>query len=221
MLEKIGELDSDRCNVVSFKERFDHMGLTCLIFEMLDISLWNLVIDHKRALSPSEIRPIAQQLLVAFDTLKDIGVIHSDLKPDNIMLTNRKLEPYRVKLIDFGLARNIAEVRQGQKKQPSGYRAPEVTLGCEFDVPIDMWGLGSTLALLLLKQHLFPDSGYQSVKMMVDLLGMPPANMLRDGVYSQYYFTKEDDDQRRPTWRLLTPEEFITLDCVIQLGDCK
>uniref|UniRef100_A0A8C6WE02 Protein kinase domain-containing protein n=1 Tax=Neogobius melanostomus TaxID=47308 RepID=A0A8C6WE02_9GOBI len=175
MLERIGELDSDRCNVVSFKERFDHMGLTCLVFEMLDISLWDLVIDQKRVLVTREIRPIAQQLLVAFDALKDISVIHSDLKPDNVMLTNRRLDPYRVKLIDFGLARPIAEVEQGMIMQPDAYRAPEVTLGCVCDVPIDMYGLGCTLAFLLLEQNLFPRSEYQSVKMMVDLLGIPPS----------------------------------------------
>uniref|UniRef100_A0A8C6V133 Protein kinase domain-containing protein n=1 Tax=Neogobius melanostomus TaxID=47308 RepID=A0A8C6V133_9GOBI len=198
-------LDSERCNVVQFKECFQYMGLTCLVFEMLNMSLWDLLKNHRPVLSISELRPIAQQLLVAFHALKDIDVIHADLKPDNVMLT---YQPYRVKLIDFGMALTTSEVEQGVIMQPSAYRAPEVTLGCVYDFPIDMWGLGCTLVRLFAGKNLFPCCGYQSIKMMVDLLGMPPDDMLNNGKHTKFYFTKDEDGQPNPRWRLLTPDEY-------------
>uniref|UniRef100_A0A8C6S9C4 Protein kinase domain-containing protein n=1 Tax=Neogobius melanostomus TaxID=47308 RepID=A0A8C6S9C4_9GOBI len=167
--------------------------------------LCDLLKEHGPVPTLSELRPIAQQLLVAFHALKDIDVIHTDLKPDNVMLT---YQPYRVKLIDFGLALTTSEVEQGVIMQPAAFRAPEVTLGCVYDFPIDMWGLGCTLVHLLVGTNLFPCCGYQSIKMMVDLLGMPPDDMLNNGRYTKFYFTKEEDGQPNPRWRLLTPDEY-------------
>lgn len=67
------------------------------------------------------IPPLFLQLLTAFGALKSIGVIHADLKPDNIMLANHLAEPFRVKLIDFGLSFTTSEVRHGMDVQPLGY----------------------------------------------------------------------------------------------------
>ncbi|KAF3844944.1 hypothetical protein F7725_008107 [Dissostichus mawsoni] len=71
---------------------------------MLDMSIWDLSSQMQEPFSLNEIRPITQQLLVAFEALKGIGIIHTDLKPDNVMLVNHKSQPFRIKLIDFGLA---------------------------------------------------------------------------------------------------------------------
>ena len=65
---------------------------------------------------------LSLQLLTAFDALKGIGVVHTDLKPDNIMLVNHQDEPFRVKLIDFGLSCTTSEMMHGMKVQPLGYR---------------------------------------------------------------------------------------------------
>lgn len=63
MLEKISSLDCDQSNVVRFIERFEHKGLTCLAFELLDMSLFDLLKSRDwKALAPCEIRPIAQQV---------------------------------------------------------------------------------------------------------------------------------------------------------------
>ncbi|XP_068446070.1 homeodomain-interacting protein kinase 3-like [Clinocottus analis] len=106
-------------------------------------------IEERRApLTLNEIRPIARQLLVAFKALKGVGIIHTDLKPDNVMLVNQEDEPFKVKLIDFGLARPASEVKRGTIMQPLAYRAPEVNLGLPICEAIDMWGLGCTLAFL-------------------------------------------------------------------------
>lgn len=65
MLEVISVLNPDRANVVKFFERFEHMGQTCLVFEMLDRSLYEMFQERDwKPLSPNEIRPIAKQVCV-------------------------------------------------------------------------------------------------------------------------------------------------------------
>ncbi len=62
--------------------------------------------------------PLSLQLLTAFAALKRVGVVHGDLKPDNVMLVNHDNEPFRVKLIDFGLSFRTSEDKRGATIMP-------------------------------------------------------------------------------------------------------
>lgn len=63
MLEVVSVLDPVKKNVVQFLEHFEHKGHTCLVFEKLDRSLFQMFRDkHLKSLSLNEIRPIAQQV---------------------------------------------------------------------------------------------------------------------------------------------------------------
>uniref|UniRef100_A0A8C3AMH0 Protein kinase domain-containing protein n=1 Tax=Cyclopterus lumpus TaxID=8103 RepID=A0A8C3AMH0_CYCLU len=148
MLEQLRALDPEKNNLLEYIDSFIIQDVPYVTFEMLDTSLWDFVLQRRAPLTPKEIRPIARQLLVAFEALKSIGLIHTDLKPDNVMFVNHKDEPFKVKLIDFGLAMPASEVKTGMIMQPCGYRAPEVNLGLPICEAIDMWGLGCTLAFL-------------------------------------------------------------------------
>ncbi|CAK6962111.1 homeodomain-interacting protein kinase 4-like [Scomber scombrus] len=209
MLEVVSVLDPIGKSIVHFFEKFEYKGHTCLAFEMLDRSLYQLIRERQRKpLSVSEIRPIAQQLLTAFDALKGLGVIHSDLKPDNIMLVNHQDEPFRVKLIDFGLSHTISEVELGMKVQPVGYRAPEVSLGLPFSEAIDMWSLGCVLTYLYVAQQPFAvNCEYQMMKNIVEILGQPADHLLFAGKYSQKFFRlfRHFDYAK---WWLKTPREY-------------
>uniref|UniRef100_A0A4W6G708 Protein kinase domain-containing protein n=2 Tax=Lates calcarifer TaxID=8187 RepID=A0A4W6G708_LATCA len=209
MLNVVSILDPVKKSVVQFLETFDHEGQTCLVFEKLDKSLFALLSERQgMPLSLSEIRPITHQLLTAFDALKGIGVIHSDLKPDNIMLANHLCEPFRVKLIDFGVSFQTSEDTRGITIQPLGYRAPEVILGLPISEAIDMWGLGCVLAFLYLGRHLFADSEYQSMKGIVDMLGQPADHLLSAGYYTQKFF-KKNQHWDKPIWWMKTPIEYL------------
>lgn len=123
------------------------------------------------------------QLFVALDLLSYLGILHTDIKPNNIMLVNRWEQPLRVKLIDFGLAVRKSDTFIGKQMQATGFRyhadvdfisifsfgsiqadcslavcllrAPEVSLGLPITEAIDLWGLGCTLAYLFLGEYLF------------------------------------------------------------------
>ncbi|XP_041646135.1 homeodomain-interacting protein kinase 1-like [Cheilinus undulatus] len=208
MLEAISTLNPDKTYLVKFYERFRYMGQTCLVFEMLDINLYTMIEELGTSLYVHDIRPIAHQLLVALDALRGLGIIHSDIKPDNVMVANRKDQNVRAKLIDFGVAKKTRDVKPGLKIQPRGYRAPEVALGLPFNESIDMWGVGCILAYLYLGDHLFSyNCEYQMMSSMVKVLGMPDDELLRSGMYTRTFFTQEGAGDGS-SWRLLTPEEF-------------
>ncbi|XP_018550397.1 homeodomain-interacting protein kinase 1 [Lates calcarifer] len=208
MLDVVSILDPVKNSVVQFFERFDHKGQTCLVFEKLDRSLFDLFVEREgRPLSLNEIRPVAHQLLTAFDALKGIGVVHSDLKPDNVMLVNHSSTPFKVKLIDFGVAFKTTEKTQGMTIQAVPYRAPEVILGLPITEAIDMWSLGCLLGSLYCGQDLFADCEYQLMKGIVEMLGQPADHLLDDGHYTQIFF-RENEHWDEPRWWMKTPLEY-------------
>ncbi|KAK2847481.1 hypothetical protein Q5P01_010480 [Channa striata] len=159
ILKVVQALDPDKKNIVKFIEYFRFQELSCLVFEMLDKSLWDLMNERNWApLSLNEIRTITQQVLVAFDALKGLGILYCDLKFDNIMLINHSKQPLKIKLIDFGLALPESKVKLGMIMQHLTYRAPEVTLGLPLTTAIDMWSLGCNLAHMYFGSPLFPNN---------------------------------------------------------------
>ncbi|CAB1430207.1 unnamed protein product [Pleuronectes platessa] len=194
MLKVISELDADLNNMVKFHEVFQHLGQTCLVFERLDISLYDLLKQREWEHHPlHEIRPVAKQLFVALDALKGLWVLHTDIKPDNVMFVNMKDQPLRVKLIDFGLAMMTSKVRRGMKIQPCGYRAPEISLGLPFSEAVDVWG--------------------DQMKDMVTVLGLPQHHLLDAGWYSEQFFIEEEGEDS-PSWRLMTADEYNAVNNV-------
>ncbi|XP_049576357.1 homeodomain-interacting protein kinase 2-like [Syngnathus scovelli] len=218
MLKMVSDLNPDHANIIKFFERFECMGHTCLVFEMLDCHLFNLLSGRDwEPMSLSEIRSVARQLLVALDALKRLGILHTDIKPDNIMCVNKRDCPLRVKLIDFGLALVVSSVQPGMKIQPKGYRAPEAALGLPFTESVDVWGVGCVLVFLYIADNLFPvHCEYQMMKCMVDVLGQPDNHLLRAGRYTKCFFTKMEASGG-PQYRLSTPEEYEAVNHITPL----
>ncbi|KAK1899014.1 Homeodomain-interacting protein kinase 1 [Dissostichus eleginoides] len=201
MMEVISVLNPDHSNMVKFFEQFEHLGQTCLAFEMLDKCLYQMMLErYWIPLSLKEILTIAEQLLVALDALKGLGVLHTDIKPDNVMCVNQLDQPFRVKLIDFGEAMTSSEVQTGMDLQPAGYRSPEIALGLPFTEAIDVWGVGCILAFLYLAENLFPvDCEYQMVGCLPQTnvrrdFGRSPSNLEADG-RTPYEFTDVNNIQ--------------------------
>uniref|UniRef100_A0A3P8UIB8 Protein kinase domain-containing protein n=1 Tax=Cynoglossus semilaevis TaxID=244447 RepID=A0A3P8UIB8_CYNSE len=142
-LSRLKSLCVDKCNLVKWHRVFMDKGHVCLEFEHLDKSLYEFLKERDRcSLLLKEIRPIIQQLANALNHLKLAGIIHADLKLENVMLVSHEKEPYRVKVIDFGMACKDSEAKVGSYIQSRPYRAPEIILGLPFTVAIDMWSLG-------------------------------------------------------------------------------
>lgn len=79
---------------------------------------------------------IIKQISQGMVYMHDMGVAHRDLKPENIVISNGVY-----KICDFGWA----AVCQDRRKTYCGtfdYTAPEIFEGGEYDLAVDLWGLG-------------------------------------------------------------------------------
>jgi len=85
--------------------------------------------------------------------LKTKGIIHCDLKPENVLFTDDSFT--QVKLIDFGAS--CEDCKSGfSYVQSRFYRAPEILLGNRYDQGVDMWSLGCIIYELVCGAPLFP-----------------------------------------------------------------
>jgi len=102
--------------------------------------------------TPPTIAAIAYQMLQGLELIHNVGLVHCDIKPENVCLVSasRKL----IKIIDFGSCVCGHDTRNSYV-QSRWYRAPEVMLGIRWDTKVDMWSLGCLLAELLLGYPLF------------------------------------------------------------------
>uniref|UniRef100_A0A3B4A7M2 non-specific serine/threonine protein kinase n=1 Tax=Periophthalmus magnuspinnatus TaxID=409849 RepID=A0A3B4A7M2_9GOBI len=200
ILARLSNENADEHNIVRALECFQHRSHTCLVFEMLEQNLYDFLKQNKFSPLPLRIiRPILQQVATALKKLKCLGLIHADLKPENIMLVDPSRQPYRVKVIDFGSASHVSKAVCSTYLQSRYYRAPEIILGLPFCEAIDMWSLGCVIAELFLGWPLYPGALEYD---QVTFLTLPRIG----GTKTSRFFTKESDSPYA-SWRLKTTEE--------------
>lgn len=123
ILSRLSSENADEYNFVRSYECFQHKNHTCLVFEMLEQNLYDFLKQNKFSPLPLKyIRPILQQVATALMKLKSLGLIHADLKPENIMLVDPARQPYRVKVIDFGSASHVSKAVCSTYLQSRYYR---------------------------------------------------------------------------------------------------
>ena len=92
-------------------------------------------------------------MLFGLKQLEKLGVIHCDLKPENVLWkdnTHKKL-----KIIDFGSS--CWSNKPGfTYVQSRFYRCPEIVLGLGYGTPADMWSVGCILYEIITGRPLFP-----------------------------------------------------------------
>ncbi|KAM3618795.1 uncharacterized protein V6R79_025061 [Siganus canaliculatus] len=208
ILSRLSSENADEFNFVRSYECFQHKNHTCLVFEMLEQNLYDFLKHSKFSpLLLKCIRPILQQVATALMKLKSLGLIHADLKPENIMLVDPLRQPYRVKVIDFGSASHVSKAVCSTYLQSRYYRAPEIILGLPFCEAIDMWSLGCVIAELFLGWPLYPGaSEYDQIRYISQTQGLPAEYLLSAGTKTSRFFNRGPDSSY-PLWRLKTPSE--------------
>src|SRR5436305_11597285 len=108
------------------------------------------------------------------------NLIHRDIKPANIWLEQGPGQAtYRVKILDFGLARNVADASQHLTKTgvimgTPGYMAPEQARATALDHRCDIFSLGCVLYHATVGSEPFPGDDLMGVLMKRDIEAPPP-----------------------------------------------
>uniref|UniRef100_A0A1B6BY53 Protein kinase domain-containing protein n=1 Tax=Clastoptera arizonana TaxID=38151 RepID=A0A1B6BY53_9HEMI len=125
----------------------------------------------KVTLSEDTIRLFLQQLAGAMKALHAKGVVHRDLKPQNILLSHTGHRPspqpqhIRLKIADFGFARFLQDgVMAATLCGSPMYMAPEVIMSLQYDAKADLWSLGTIVFQCLTGKAPFQAQTPQALK---------------------------------------------------------
>ncbi len=136
------------CDVTDFGELPD--GQVFYVMEYIDGPSLRRVLEVDKHLTPERAIPILRQVCKALGAAHDKGIIHLDVKPDNIMLTTSGRRGGMVKVVDFGIAGLISA--EPQPESSSGedrvvgtpdYLSPERIRRKGYDNRSDIYSLGA------------------------------------------------------------------------------
>lgn len=137
-------------NIVTLKDVFESRAEVVLILELVSGGELFDFIAEKEILLESDAIEFMKQILEGLGFMHSKNIAHLDLKPENVMLSDKVSPQPNVKLIDFGLAHHFHQAEE--YKSSSGtpqYIAPEVVKCEPLSTATDMWSIGVITYILL------------------------------------------------------------------------
>lgn len=184
---------NDRSQPSMFVQMLNHFVFRkhlCIVFELMSFNLYDLLkANCFKGFSSTLVRRFATQVLNGMATLKKCGVIHCDLKPENIILVSP--DGSSVKIIDLGSA-CFQDEKIYTYIQSRIYRSPEVILGIPYTTSIDMWSLGCIISELLTGSPLFQgDNEADQLFLIMEVFGYPPEAMQKQSPKRSKFFNND------------------------------
>ena len=179
--------------IIEMKTFFYHREHLIIVTELLRQNLFEFgkfIIDHDEEpyFTMSRLSYITRQCLIALRFVHKLGLVHSDIKPENILLASYSRA--KAKVIDFGSSCYLTD-RQSSYIQSRSYRAPEVVLGLPYDGRIDVWSLGCVVAEMFTGEVTFQNDSVVSMLSRIEAIcGRFPKHMVDQGRQSGHYFTR-------------------------------
>lgn len=173
-------------NVLSlFECVFDaDKGLLTLIFDLMDMSMYDHIKNRKKALSETKCKFYMFQLVKGLKHLHRHGIFHRDIKPENILIrTDPRMKSINahkseiVKIADLGsVCSTDLPLPHSAYISTRWYRAPECLLTSGFYGPkMDVWALGCCFFEILTLNPLFPgENELDQLHKIHEILGSPP-----------------------------------------------
>ena len=102
---------------------------------------------------------LLRQICKGLDAAHKAGVVHRDVKPDNIVIEQRGGRADAIKILDFGIAAMMGDERRPVAAGTPHYSAPEVVAGAKFDRRADVYAVGCTAYEMLVGRPPFARHG--------------------------------------------------------------
>ena len=139
-------------------------GLYYMVTEFIEGSNLARVINDRLVMSFDELLPIIIHCLSGLAHVSQSGIVHRDIKPDNILIAKDGV----AKIADFGLAKDITNdtdlTAVGLAMGTPAYMSPEQCMGRKLDVRSDLYALGVTAYFALTGEK--PFTGQSSFEIM-------------------------------------------------------
>jgi eukaryotic-like serine/threonine-protein kinase len=152
-------------NIVTVIDRGEQERRQFIVFEYVEGENLKALIEREAPLPEREAIELALQVADGLSFAHAHGLVHRDVKPQNVLLT----EDGRAKVTDFGIARSIdvhhGLTQTGTVMGTSDYISPEQARGGPVDACSDIYSLGAVLYELLIGEVPFPGDNFVSVAM--------------------------------------------------------
>ena len=152
---------------------------------------------------------VTTQILAALAAAHEAGVIHRDLKPDNVFLVRMGDREDFVKVLDFGISKMLHETRPDATLTQTGmilgtpyYMSPEQARGLkDLDARVDVYAMGTILYQMLTGKPPFDGDSYNQLLSAILLDDFPKASAVRPetppAVEEVIFHATQKDRQRR------------------------
>ncbi|HUI36885.1 MAG TPA: protein kinase, partial [Gaiellaceae bacterium] len=152
-------------NIVTVIDRGEQDGRQFIVFEYVDGENLKTLIEREGPLPEREAIELALQIARALGFAHERGLVHRDVKPQNVLLNGDA----GAKVTDFGIARSLdvqgGLTQTGTVMGTSDYIAPEQARGRQVDAQSDVYSLGAVLYELLTGEVPFPGDNFVAVAM--------------------------------------------------------
>jgi serine/threonine protein kinase len=138
-------------NIVAFNDYFEYNESLYLVMEYVDGKTFDDYIANMTGPIPEDIaKKYMSQILSAFSYAHERGIVHRDIKPQNIIVTTGHI----IKIFDFGVAKilfgnSLLHTALGSKIGTVSYMSPEQVRGDNIDIRSDIYSLGVLLYQLV------------------------------------------------------------------------
>ncbi len=193
----------------------DGINLVYCVMELLAGTSLSALLSIER-LAVNRTVAMARQICSALGAAHQVGVIHRDIKPDNIFLTTRAGQADYVKVLDFGVAKvtvqpglkiTVSDTASGALVGTPTYMSPEQAAGLKVDPRADIYALGTLMYEMLTGHPPFQSTTFGQLAAEIITKDPPPIGSLSiagekvlPGLKAEIYRALEKDPQaRHPT----------------------
>jgi serine/threonine-protein kinase len=195
-------------NIVTVIDRGEHESKQFIVFEYVDGENLKRLIERRGPAPVTTALELAMQVARGLSFAHQQGLVHRDVKPQNVLLNGDG----QAKVTDFGIARSL-DVKHGMTQTgtvlgTSDYIAPEQAQGQRVDEHTDVYSLGVVLYELLTNEVPFPGENFVAVAMRHINEPPPPIRDKRPDVSPRLEAAVHRAMAKQPGDRFQTMAEF-------------